>query len=224
MLALCSDPGMLRVLEISSGTELLRWTQEAHAVAFSRDSKKLAAGGKGEALVWQLMPGGSRELSGEELDKRWDELSRKDGATATEALRRLSEGGPGAVTYLHRRLAERTIDSDRLKKLCLDLTGDDVELREKASRELADSAHDPALWSAIEATQSEEARGRARMIGDLEQRTPVESIQTLRRIRAIWALELLGAGDVLLELSKGPPAARQTTEARAATDRLRSAK
>ena len=49
---------------------------------------------------------------------------------------------------------------------------------------------------------------------------PLTSLETLRRYRAVWALELLGATEALREVAKGPPEARQTAEARAALERL----
>ncbi|HLY72573.1 MAG TPA: hypothetical protein VKU80_00510 [Planctomycetota bacterium] len=174
--------------------------------------------------MWQLVPDTLREFAEKDLEKLREQLSDKDGGVAYKAIRMLAGGGQAAITYLHRRLVERTLDPDRLKRFIADLSNDDVVLRDKASREFEDSLHDPTVWSAIEATQSDEAKGRARMIAETQQATPIVSLSTVRRHRAIWALELLGAFEVLDELSKGPSQARQSIEAKAAVARLRSLK
>jgi hypothetical protein len=218
-----TEDDAVRVLELVSGKEVLRWGVGASEMAFSRSSGHLALSNHEELRVWKLVPDTAGEYSPEELETLWGWLALEGGGTPYRTVLKLAAGGRSAAAFLRKRLVESPLSPERMKILVAELSHDDVAVREKALRELEEGAHDPALWKAFESSPSEEVKARAKMLAEDQKRTPpVPSL--LGRCRAIWALELMGAVDLLEELSKGPEAARQTVEAKAAVERLRRTK
>jgi hypothetical protein len=219
-----TEENSVRVLELASGKEVLRWDVGASEMAFSRSSGHLALATREELRVWKLVPDTAAEPPPEELETLWGRLALEVGGTAYRAVLRLAAGGRPAAAYLRKRLFESPLSSEQMKILIAELSHDDVAVREKALRALEEGAHDPALWKALESSPSEEVKARAKMLVEDQKRTPPVLPSLLGRCRAIWSLELMGAVELLEELSKGPEAARQTVEAKAALERLRKLK
>jgi hypothetical protein len=216
LVVLISQKGGLKIREIASGTEVLRIVQPLYVVAFSPDSTAIAACAKNEVLIWKLAPDGLIDLAENERMELWKQLGSREASAAYPAVSKLAQGGPATADFLRRRLLDRPLDGPRLKALATALTGADAAVREQAAEEAADAAHDPALWAALE---THPAAGKK--IAEAQRAFVLQPAALLRRQRAVWALERMGAQDPLAEVAQGDARARQTIDARAALQRLK---
>jgi hypothetical protein len=206
----------VRIREIASGTDALRIATVHHITTFSPDSGAFAACAKNEFLVWRLAPEGLLDPTEEERMELWKRLDSREANVAYPALRKLAQGGPATADFLRRRLLDRLYDAPRLKAVATALAGEDAAAREKAAEEAADAAHDPALWAALETPPAS-----GKKIAEAQRAFVLQPASLLRRQRAVWALERMGAQDPLAEVAQGDPRARQTIDARAALQRLK---
>jgi HEAT repeat protein len=158
------------------------------------------------------------------LQTLWEDLAAADPCKAHQALWGLALAGERAVRALGDRLrpAER-VSPQRLARLIDDLGKARYAVRHKATAELEVLAEraEPALRQALKKPVPLEVRRRlAQLLGKLE---PPQPAERRRPLRAVEALELIGARaakQVLEGLAQGAPEAWLTREAQGALRRL----
>jgi hypothetical protein len=165
--------------------------------------------------------GHDTRLSAKEFEALWTDLASGDAARAHRAILALASSPDRAVAFLKDRLRPvETPDPRRLAPLLTALDSTDFAEREQAVRELEGLgfAAEPALRRALKGKPSPEMRRRVEWLLERLGGTP-----TLRAVRGIEALELIGTAEARLHLhmlAQGAPAARLTQEAKASLQRL----
>jgi WD40 repeat protein len=219
------------VCETASGKTLLRFASPDSGlpslVSFSPETQRLASGySDGTALIWDLTPKSWQPPTGkataEKLSHCWTDLTGEDAPRAHRAIYILAKHGTPALAFLRDRLKPVPKDyAERLRKRIAALDSDDFRTRETAMRELTRLGPDAVLplHAALDAKPSVEARKRIEAL--LKELHPwyIKDPETLRTVRAIWALQLMATPEaraVLDTLAAGAPEARITQEAQAA--------
>lgn len=221
----------VRLWETATGKERARFDGHRHAVdcgAFAPDHRLLATGSADTTvLVWDLsgqrVAGTSGRLASDELSALWADLAGDDARAAYQAIWRLAGDPERSVPFLKQRVRSIPLaDAKRSAALIADLDSKQFAIRDRAAKQLkalAESA-EPFLRQALTASSSAEAARRLeRLLASLQELTP----DRLRVLRALEALERMTSGEakqVLEDLAKGIPEARQTREAKAAVERL----
>jgi dipeptidyl aminopeptidase/acylaminoacyl peptidase len=237
-LASGSVDNTIRLWEVNTGIELLKI--EGHggpvwSIAFSPDGKTLASGlANMTALIWDLPPVpptvSVKPVTPETLELLWVDLAGDDATRAYAAINTLVLGGKDALSNLRARLKPVPLEEHRSKQIqrfIADLDHDDIDVRDKATRELetTGSAAEPDLQKTVETTKSPELKTRAiRILEPFQRPVPIPPGEPLRRWRAIQVLERIGsseAKDVLAMLEKESPSLRERGAAKAAIERLK---
>ncbi len=228
-------PGELAVLDLATGRErfhrplpqpLMEGGMSVYGLACTPDGRRaVTALPDGTALVWDLTTPAfevpAREVGEKELSGWWADLADADAGRAYAATWKLAAGPTGRVIpFLRARLDEARAESAAVARLVADLDSDSFEAREAATRRLERLGETvaPALREALAKVGSPEVRQRlervlARVAGK------GVSAWTLRNLRAVAVLELVGTADarrLLEELAKGDASAPETREAKAA--------
>jgi hypothetical protein len=227
------DPDV-RLYELATGRERRRFVghqANAHALTFSPDGKRLAAGGdEGTILVWDVTglrsgsDAGPSQPSNRDLATIWDGLADDDASRAYDAMCRLIHCPAQALSFLRERLRPAAAaDPMSVRRLLADLDSDEFDVRERASQALGKMGGqaESALNQFLKGNPSAEARKRAeRVLAKIDADPTGEA---LRALRAIEVLEHIGtpeASRLLKSLADGAPEARLTREAKAALQRL----
>jgi WD40 repeat protein len=221
--------GFIHLVEIATRSQrcLLGGHRGAvEALAFSRDGRKLVSGSAdATALVWDLWSvyPPPKHLSGNDLDRLWNDLGSRDARAAFQAIGVLRHFPRESVNLLRDRL--KTIsppDPKRVAFLLGRLDHPQFKIRQSATLELEKMSEgaQPALQAALKSNPSlEKARRINELLGKLREMKgkrlhDVRGVEVLEHLHTAEALALLRA------LADGAPYARLTTEARQALDRL----
>jgi hypothetical protein len=227
--------GSVEFRDVATGKELLRYAAPAAtswALSFSPGGDRLAAGyADATAMIWDATPAvrragpPARDLTARDLDRLWADLAGEDAVKAHDAVWALAAAPGQAVSLVRDRLKPAgAVDPDRVRKLIADLDSRKFEVREAATKELAQIGDraEPLLRRALQDKPSAEARRR------IEEALPhpllVRSPEMLRAVRAIRVLEQAGTAEArqtLEGLAAGAEGARVTREAKAALERAR---
>jgi WD40 repeat protein len=217
----------LTLWEVATMKEVLKFEEDsAKAIAFTRDGRHLAVARiDGELFVWDLSSAVLHGINTAQtlVEKVWTDLSSADAPAAHRAVWALASR-PDAVAFLKARHLAAPAELDRrVERLLRELDSQQFAKRETALRELRSlgGAAEPALRAAYRMVPSAEVGQRLR---ELLMAEPRYDGETLRRLRAVQALELAGtaeAREVLTVLAGGANSATETHEARAALERLR---
>jgi hypothetical protein len=235
-LASASHDKTIRIWNLNTGQETGCFRGHNGVVgplAFSSDGRRLISGGWDTTiLVWDMnalpQPQAAKlvELSPKELDAFWADLADADASKAFRSIRTLIRARQQAVSFLKERLRPiAPVAAEEITAWIADLDNERFETRSKAKAELekVEELAEPALRRALRKEPSSlEARRRLEaLLQRLE--GPVTSTETLRRLRAVEALEHIGspeARQVLQTLTEGAPQALLTRQAKAALKRL----
>jgi hypothetical protein len=234
LVALGQGDKVVRVWEVASGK--LRCRLEGHhgpitALAFSADGTRLASGSQDTTiLVWDMTVAWTKvarkaDLSTEEVNQLWDDLSSTDGGEAEAAVWNLAAAPRRAVTFLKGRLMPVPLDqSRRLQALLSDLDSEKFATRETATaglEQMLDFAH-PTLARLVQEGPSLEVRRRVETLLK-KMRRPEFVGGRAREARALEVLERIGTTEaraLVRALADGAPEARFTEEAEVVWGRL----
>ena len=224
-LASGSLDGTARLWELSTGKELFRFLDDkiwkwVGSVALSPDGRQLATGLNGTILTWTLRPPGPK--IDRPIDDLWKDLGSPEADRAFRALWGFVDGGEKSIKALSDRIPLKVDAPERITKLIAALGSEDIEAREEAMRQLAASAGsaETIIIEALKGDIGAEAKARLeRILSLLDQPLP-QSPELLHRLRAIQALERLGAAEAIKTIEKQGPFQRLRREAAAALKRL----
>ncbi len=167
-------------------------------------------------------------LTKQQLDQCWRDLLSADALLHAVAIAQLSARPSESLPFLkqHLQTPPDTDGEKRLAKWIADLDDDDFEVREKASRALAEAGEDIAalLRRAYQTSNSAEVRARLEKLlkGNVGEGLTLTPQQT-RLVRVIGVLERTGTDEarhLLQELAKGSRDAHLQAEAKGALQRL----
>ncbi|HKI36604.1 MAG TPA: sigma-70 family RNA polymerase sigma factor [Gemmataceae bacterium] len=221
-----------QVWEVATGQERLSFDAhrgEVMSVAFLPDGRRLATGSPDTtAVVWDLpgcvLGGPAAKVTAANLEGLWSDLFGDDGHKSYRALWTMAAAPTEAMPLLRTRLKPAApSERDRQERLIKDLDADEVDVREKATDELAKlgGAAEPALRKVREGKPSAELKQRVELLlGKLQ--TASASPERTGESRALELLEQLRTPEataLLKELAKGDPDAWLTKEATAALKR-----
>jgi len=219
----------VRLWEVASGKQRYRVEEFISELSVANGCRLFAGVVRyKEVVVWDtalaLAPPLAKALP--EADSVWAGLSNADTAAAFTLMRDLMAAPRRAVVLLDKRLvAVPIVEGGVLDRLLHELDDDSFEVREAASRRLADLGEiaRTATVRAIAAkpAPSAEASRRMRELLGLLERPP--DGQQLRLLRAVEVLECIGAPEarrVLNRLARGEPQAPLTRDASAALERF----
>jgi WD40 repeat protein len=227
-----TPPPAIRIWNAATGKEIQRldgFHSRSTSLAFSPDGRRLASWlHNGTVLIWDTerkdaATGGSdKPLTVERREQLWSDLAAPDGATAYRAIAAL-EAVPRQATDLlsHQVRPAPPEEIERVRQLLAALDSDKFTERETAIAELKPFAwrYETVLCSAMKNSASGEVRKRLGTILSVPRSSPVESLRT---IRAIQALERIGAPEarrLLAKLAAGAAGARETRAAETAVER-----
>lgn len=220
---------VVHLWEAATGTKIAEFRgHEAfvNSLAFSPDSQTLATGLTDcTVLLWDLRPFRQRlaiKAPGpEELSRLWDALASDDVGAAVMAMGSLTAAPSESVRFLRERLKPAAnVEPERLRQLIADLDSEQFAVRRAAQTDLAklDTLARLALEAALAKNPSLETRRRVEQLLE-KMRGPITLSAVLRDIRAVAVLQRIGtpeARQILEKLAAGAPAARLTSEAKAA--------
>ncbi len=222
----------LMVYELATDRERRQFTDgsgNCHCMAFSPDGRRLLTGAaNGTAFIWDMT--GGVQVKGEPTDRErealWDDLADDDASRAFDAVWKLTLAGKGTLPLLRDRLKTAPpADAKMVARWIMDLDDEEFEVREKATKELANVGESArrALEKIANATPSAEVRRRVELLlSHLDGKSAGPSQR--RELRALEVLEQIGTADAraLVEtLAKGPADARLTREAKIVLARMR---
>lgn len=239
-----STPDRLRLWEVVSGLEL--FVRPAHerfvrgggwfggaegdsfagSLAFAPDCRRVATGlADSTILLWDMTPPPPHApADAKALAALWADLGGADGRAIHAAVWAFVAAGDTGVAFLKARLPPTPFpDAKRVRQLLDELNSDRFKVREAALRNLRALGEDivPFLDEAQKEKRSLEFHNRIESLRDGLR--VVQSAETLRRLRAVQALEYIGtpaARRLLAELAKGSGGSRVTQDARASLQRL----
>jgi hypothetical protein len=224
--------GTVIIWDIAARKELMQLKGHRGYVptlAFAPDGKTLASGSRDTtALIWDVSSLSAKTKSqapAVDAAASWADLISDDAAKAFDAICTFAAAPDKTVPYLkeHARPAIGA-EAATINRLIADLDSDQFETRKKANEELTKlgEAAVPFVRKGLEASPSAEARKRLEALLAKEPwRVPTG--ETLRSLRAIEVLEMIGTAEaksVLTQLAKAPAEASVTRAAKSALERL----
>jgi hypothetical protein len=202
-----------------------------HWVALSPDGNTLAsASDDGTLRQWDLTtwvkdrPLEPLTHRKELLEGHWASLKDENACAAHLAIFALASARRQSLPLLKEHLKPVPLpEVRRVSQLINDLDSSQFKTREKACESLAkmEEAAVPALQRAFSESVSPEARRHLTRL--LERLDPITDPERIRTLRCLEILELAGTSEalqILETLTKGAPEARETREAKAASERL----
>lgn len=152
--------------------------------------------------------GGSVGPSAERLQEMWEQLGCEDPVEGRRIVRSLKAARKKSVPFLAKMLEPPKVDDAALDRLIRELDATEFTVRRKALEELARIGRvaEEKLRDAVEKTKSGEVRYSAGRLLKACEKPLYTTKSTRQKVRAIWALELIGdegARQVLKQLAAG---------------------
>jgi RNA polymerase sigma factor (sigma-70 family) len=210
--------------EVASGKEIRTiagMQGSVPSLAFAPDGRTLASGGGDSTiLLWDLAAGTKGgKLTAAALDGLWADLAG-DAGKADRALWALARAPQQTVPFLKEALRPAPpADAQQIAKLVGELDDKNFQVRDQAVRALEElgAAAEAALRKAVEGKITLEVRQR------LEQILAKRDKETVRQLRAVEVLEMIGTAEArqaLEGVAKSTPNPRVAEAAGAALRRL----
>jgi WD40 repeat protein len=225
-LAVGGSDGTVRIVEVASGQERVRWEGHKRGVVkvlFSPDGTRVASGSWDRTiLVWDVCD--ILAAPEADLDSLWTDLAGP-APTAFAAMRKLLAAGEKTTALIARKLAPVLGTKTRpIAALIVDLDSDRFAVRAKAAQELADlgEAAQAAMQNTLAGSPSLETRRRVEALLAKIREPSGERLQALRALEVLERLGNAGARELLQKLATGEPGAEQTKNAEASLRRLNS--
>jgi uncharacterized protein with WD repeat len=232
-LASGSGNGTISLWNADTGKELHEFVGQGIVVGvdYSPSGKLLASGHMSTAiLVWDVdtsfPPDNAISKSTNIL---WEDLISNDASRACASIAALANGESDIVPFLRGKMNPIPFNENlpqQILKSIDDLNHDNIDVRDKAEKELMSRGHtiEPVLSHVLTSTQTAEVKLRIdRILVALNPPFPIPPGEPLRRWRAIQVLERIGTNDsreVLEMLEMESPYLRERREAKAALDRI----
>jgi hypothetical protein len=224
LIAACRDL-YVRVWEVASGRQRYQVEDFVWGMSAARASPLMAGlSRESEAVLCDARPRlpAGKAAALPEAGKAWSGLADHDAATAFTLMRSLMAAARQAVALLDKNLPTvPTTEDATIERLVADLDNDQFEVRERASRRLAELGEVARAAMGKAKEPSAEARWRIKELLDALDGPPKG--ERLRLLRSVEVLEEVGtteAREVLKRLAGGEPKALLTREAKAALQRL----
>ena len=232
LLAQSRSNGAVSLYDTTTGKEIEQYKGHqgsVDALAFAPDGKTFTTVSRDTTgLIWDLTrhKASVKQPGAEEInvEARWNDLADDDAARGYDAICALSTSAKTIAFFKDRLHAATPPPADKINQLIADLDSEQFAVRKKAGEELHKSGPNaaPLIRKALEGDPSPEARKR--LEETLAKLTaPTASGETLRSLRAIEVLEMIGtpeAKTVLESLAKGTPDAAVTVAAKESLLRL----
>jgi WD40 repeat protein len=194
-----------------------------NALAFSRDSRTLASGGRDTTvLLWDLLGDTGEEPAPgtKDLDELWRDLNG-NARVAHRALARLVKVPVESVALVRKRLPVapgHPPEPRRIARWIADLNAGDFETRQQATQALQEAGQsaESAMQAALKETRSPEQKRRLEFLLKRLGRAGVAA-DMLRPVRALELVERIGtpeARHLVEELARGNPNADLTLHAK----------
>lgn len=227
------DTEYLHVWDTLTGEELIKKPAEGRtrgnfrasfvsAMAFSPDGRTLATSfSDSTILLWEMPRPKSRPAA--DPKAALADLGSEDPAKAWAAVWGLAASKEAMPLLREAIKPAPAIPPEKIKALLADLESQQFTRREAASKMLASRKEqlEPALREALKGELSAEKRRRLESLVSSSYGDPTPEV--LRYLRGVQVLEIVATGEaknLLRELAKGDPAARETKAARAAVARI----
>jgi WD40 repeat protein len=233
VLAHSGTKGTIHLWDLVQRKELAKLTGHrgyVPALAFSPDGKSLASGSRDTTvLLWDVSSFAAKaksEAKAVDVAACWPDLLSPDAAKAFDSMCKLA-AAPGKSLHFLKDNTRPVVtpNAAAIQRLIADLDSEEFTLRKKANQELTKlgEAAIPLIRTALQGAVSPEARKRLEALLAKEPwRLPTG--ETLRSLRAIEVLELIGtpeAKTVLEGLAKGAPGATVTQAAKESLQRMK---
>jgi WD40 repeat protein len=231
-LALGGADQAIRLWDLAAGRELpplVGHQGPVRALTFTPDGRRLVSfDPTGVRLTWDARrlrrhaDAPLVRLDADDFAGLWDDLGEGDAFRVYRAVRHLAADPGRALPLLRGHLKAVPVgDPERIKSLVADLQSPSGAQRRKAMAELR--RHGEAAYAALNALGDEQKQHRAVQIVLARLEAQRDSADRMRELRAVAALEAMGAPEArrLLEsLAKGAEGAPLTAEAKGALERL----
>jgi hypothetical protein len=201
-----------------------------HAVKFSSDGRSILTQDRYNGLVWSVpeVKPFFQPLKEEEFAAAWERLLVRSAAECRQTFHRLAASGEAAAKFLDGKLeADPALAPEKLDAPLARLQSNDFRKRTAAEKELRalDEVALPRLKKLLETgTADADLTERLnRLIESARGMAPPHSVETLRKLRSVAALESIrgeSARKTLARLAKGAEENAVTREARAAINRM----
>jgi WD40 repeat protein len=237
MVAMGSSSGAVEIWEVASGQRITRSKEHIGAVtaiAFSPDGRSVATGSADTSLVVWNVAGlcsnyGDSSALPEPLDQTWNDLGSRDPSIAFRALWRMPLCEKLTIDIVGTRILPSERVREKVESYLAGLEDDDPNVRRRALEELraVGAEAEPQLRDALLRNAGPELAERARELIDCIEAYPIASESTLRRVRAIQLLEVLGSQqslNLLRAISRDAPSSLEKSEARRSILRLSARK
>jgi RNA polymerase sigma factor (sigma-70 family) len=201
-----------------------------HALAFSRDGRRLASSGyDSTVLIWDVtgQPAKEAALTEAMLKECWNDLASEDAGRAHRAVWTLIRAPRESIPFLKTKLHPvKSVGREQIDQWVRDLDAGAFQMREQAKAELEKLGvlAEPALRRALANKPTLEQRRRIEpLLAKLKTALPTgETLKSLRAVRVLEHAATPEARQVLGELAGGAEGAWLTREAKAALTRTGS--
>ncbi|MGE0529307.1 MAG: WD40 repeat domain-containing protein, partial [Bdellovibrionales bacterium] len=222
----------IHLWDVVTGKQIASFTDGGFisSLTFSPDGNKLASGmDNGSVLIWDLkpfrdrLPKESKNLSAEEFELLWNDLTSEDGRKAYQAVWSLALANNSMAFLKKKILPPMEVPDAKIRRWIADLDNKKFNVRTRAARKLRQLGRQAeiALCNALKTSPSLEQKLRIEtLIRELPE-TPVGSVRMLRTVQILGRSRSDAARRVLATLAQGRSTDAWTQQAIHALHRMK---